>query len=92
MIKVTDSQKQQVQKVLQRFGNIVIVTTTLVAGFGIGYYFHKLQSTKQTLPTTSLQEASPAIDYQGCLLLDNKKYSDSTLRVITRMGVKHLYQ
>jgi hypothetical protein len=24
--------------------------------------------------------------------LDGKKYSDSTLRVITRMGVKYIYQ
>ena len=84
--------KEQVQKFVSRFMNVTIVVTTMVAGFGIGYYFHEFK-VKPVVPTNiDLETASPAIDYQGNLLLDGKKYSDSTLRVITRMGVKYIYQ
>jgi hypothetical protein len=84
--------KEQVQKFVNRFFNVAIVVTTMVAGFGIGYYFHEFK-VKPAMPANiDLETASPAIDYQGNLLLDGKKYSDSTLRVITRMGVKYIYQ
>jgi len=84
--------KEQVQKFVNRFMNVSIAVATLVAGIGIGYYFHELK-VKPTKPiNVDLEAASPAIDYQGNLLLDGKKYSDSTLRVITRMGVKYIYQ
>ena len=84
--------KEQVQRFVSRFMSVTIVVTTMIAGFGIGYYFHEFK-VKPVVPTNSdLETASPAIDYQGNLLLDGKKYSDSTLRVITRMGVKYIYQ
>ena len=84
--------KEQVQKFVNRFFNVAIVVGTMIAGFGIGYYFHEFK-VKPAVPTNiDLETASPAIDYQGNLLLDGKKYSDSTLRVITRMGVKYIYQ
>ena len=84
--------KEQVQKFVSRFMSVTIVVTTMIAGFGIGYYFHEFK-VKPAVPTNiDLETASPAIDYQGNLLLDGKKYSDSTLRVITRMGVKDIYQ
>jgi len=84
--------KEQVQKFVSRFMNVTIVVTTMVAGFGIGYYFHEFKVKPAVPANIDLETASPAIDYQGNLLLDGKKYSDSTLRVITRMGVKYIYQ
>jgi hypothetical protein len=84
--------KEQVQKFVSRFFNAAIVVTTMVAGFGIGYYFHEFKVKPAAPANIDLETASPAIDYQGNLLLDGKKYSDSTLRVITRMGVKYIYQ
>jgi len=84
--------KEQVQKFVSRFFNAAIVVTTMVAGFGIGYYFHEFKVKPAVPANIDLETASPAIDYQGNLLLDGKKYSDSTLRVITRMGVKYIYQ
>ena len=84
--------KEQVQRFVSRFMSVTIVVTTMIAGFGIGYYFHEFK-VKPAVPTNiDLETASPATDYQGNLLLDGKKYSDSTLRVITRMGVKYIYQ
>jgi len=84
--------KEQVQKFVSRFMSVTIVVTTMVAGFGIGYYFHEFKVKPAVPANIDLETASPAIDYQGNLLLDGKKYSDSTLRVITRMGVKYIYQ
>jgi hypothetical protein len=89
---ITTEQKEKIQKFLNRFMNISIVIATLVAGIGIGYYFHELKVKPARPVNIDLETAAPAIDYQGNLLLDGKKYSDSTLRVITRMGVKHIYQ
>jgi hypothetical protein len=84
--------KEQVQRFVSRFMSVTIVVTTMVAGFGIGYYFHEFKVKPAVPANIDLETASPAIDYQGNLLLDGKKYSDSTLRVITRMGVKYIYQ
>ena len=84
--------KEQVQRFVSRFMNVTIVVTTMIAGFGIGYYFHEFKVKPAVPANIDLETASPAIDYQGNLLLDGKKYSDSTLRVITRMGVKYIYQ
>lgn len=84
--------KEQVQKFVSRFMSVTIVVTTMIAGFGIGYYFHEFKVKPAVPANIDLETASPAIDYQGNLLLDGKKYSDSTLRVITRMGVKYIYQ
>jgi hypothetical protein len=84
--------KEQVQRFVSRFMSVTIVVTTMIAGFGIGYYFHEFKVKPAVPANIDLETASPAIDYQGNLLLDGKKYSDSTLRVITRMGVKYIYQ
>jgi hypothetical protein len=84
--------KEQVQRFVSRFMSVTIVVTTMIAGFGIGYYFHEFKVKPSVPANIDLETASPAIDYQGNLLLDGKKYSDSTLRVITRMGVKYIYQ
>jgi hypothetical protein len=84
--------KEQVQRFVSRFMSVTIVVTTMVAGFGIGYYFHEFKVKPAVPANIDLETASPAIDSQGNLLLDGKKYSDSTLRVITRMGVKYIYQ
>ena len=83
---------EQVQRFVSRFMSVTIVVTTMIAGFGIGYYFHEFKVKPAVPANIDLETASPAIDYQGNLLLDGKKYSDSTLRVITRMGVKYIYQ
>ena len=84
--------QEQVQRFVSRFMSVTIVVTTMIAGFGIGYYFHEFKVKPAVPANIDLETASPAIDYQGNLLLDGKKYSDSTLRVITRMGVKYIYQ
>ena len=84
--------KEQVQRFVSRFMSVTIVVTTMIAGFGIGYYFHEFKVKPAVPANIDLETASPAIDYQGNLLLDGKKYSDSTLRVINRMGVKYIYQ
>ena len=84
--------KEQVQRFVSRFMSVTIVVTTMIAGFGIGYYFHEFKVKPAVPANIDLETASPVIDYQGNLLLDGKKYSDSTLRVITRMGVKYIYQ
>ena len=84
--------KEQVQRFVSRFMSVTIVVTTMIAGFGIRYYFHEFKVKPAVPANINLETASPAIDYQGNLLLDGKKYSDSTLRVITRMGVKYIYQ
>ena len=84
--------KERLMVYINKAASVILVAGSLILGFGIGYYFHEFK-VKPAVPTNiDLETASPAIDYQGNLLLDGKKYSDSTLRVITRMGVKYIYQ
>jgi hypothetical protein len=92
MMVINKEQKEKVIKIAQRMLNTVLIGATLIAGMGIGYYFHEFKVKPAVPLNIDLETASPAIDYQGNLLLDGKKYSDSTLRVITRMGVKYIYQ
>jgi len=89
---INKEQKEKAIKFAQRMLNTALIGATLFAGFGIGYYFHEFKVKPAVPANIDLETASPAIDYQGNLLLDGKKYSDSTLRVITRMGVKYIYQ
>ena len=55
--------KENIQKYFNRFINIIIVTSTLIAGFGLGYYFQELKVKPKAVNETILnKEVRIAID------------------------------
>jgi hypothetical protein len=84
--------KENIQKFVNRFMNISIVTATLIAGFGLGYYFNELKMKPQAVNETILnKEVRIAIDSEDKLILMDRKtgsytiYSDSVGRIIFKM-------
>jgi hypothetical protein len=72
--------------------NISIVTATLIAGFGLGYYFNELKMKPQAVNETILnKEVRIAVDSEDKLILMDRKtgsytiYSDSVGRIIFKM-------
>jgi hypothetical protein len=84
--------KENIQKFVNRFMNISIVTATLIAGFGLGYYFNELKMKPQAVNETILnKEVRIAVDSEDKLILMDRKtgsytiYSDSVGRIIFKM-------
>lgn len=84
--------KEIIQKFVNRFMNITIVTSTLIAGFGLGYYFNELKVKPKAVNETILnKEVRIAIDSEDKLIMMDRKtggytiYSDSIGRIIFKM-------
>ena len=84
--------KENIQKYFNRFINIIIVTSTLIAGFGLGYYFQELKVKPKVVNETILnKEVRIAIDSEDKLILMDRKtgsydiYSDSVGFTIFKM-------
>ena len=79
--------------------NVTIVATTLVAGFGMGYYFQELKRQPKAVNETILnKEVRIAIDSEDKLILMDRKtggytiYSDSVGKIIFKMYASKIMQ
>ena len=91
--------KEKVQKFFVRFMNTAIVSSTLVAGFGLGYYFQELKVKPKAVNETILnKEVRIAIDSEDKLILMDRKsgqyiiYSDSVGKTIFKMYANKIVQ
>ena len=65
--------KENIQKFVNRFMNISIVAATLIAGFGLGYYFNELKMKPQAVNETILnKEVRIAVDSSNFLWQDKR--------------------
>ena len=89
---ISQEQKDKLKASFNRFMNIAIVTATMIAGFGLGYYFNELKMKPQAVNETILnREVRIAIDSEDKLIMMDRKtggytiYSDSIGRIIFKM-------
>jgi len=89
---ITEEFKEKFKLAFTRFMNITIVTSTLIAGFGLGYYFQELKMKPKSVNETILnKEVRIAIDSEVKLIMMDRKtggytiYSDSIGRIIFKM-------
>ena len=89
---ITEEFKEKFKLAFTRFMNVIIVTSTLIAGFGMGYYFQELKMKPKPANETILnREVRIAVDSEDKLILMDKKtgqyviYSDSVGRTIFKM-------
>lgn len=89
---ISQEQKDKLKASFNRFMNIIIVTATMIAGFGLGYYFNELKMKPQAVNETILnREVRIAIDSEDKLIMMDRKtgsytiYSDSVGRIIFKM-------
>jgi len=89
---ITEEFKEKFKVAFTRFMNVIIVTSTLVAGFGMGYYFQELKMKPKSVNETILnKEVRIAIDSEDKLIMMDRKtggytiYSDSIGRIIFKM-------
>lgn len=89
---ISKEKQQQIIKFAQRMFNAIIVTSTLVAGFGLGYYFQELKMKPKAVNETILnKEVRIAVDSEEKLILMDRKtgqytiYSDSVGKTIFKM-------
>lgn len=89
---ITEEQKEKIKRFFNRFMNVTIVVTTLVAGFGLGYYFQELRMKPKAVNETILnREVRIAIDSEDKLIMMDRKtgsytiYSDSIGKIIFKM-------
>ena len=89
---ISHEQKDKLKATFNRFMNIAIVTATMIAGFGLGYYFNELKMKPQAVNETILnREVRIAIDSEDKLIMMDRKtgsytiYSDSVGRIIFKM-------
>ena len=89
---ITEEFKEKVKLAFTRFMNITIVTSTLIAGFGMGYYFQELKMKPKAVNETILnKEVRIAIDSENKLIMMDRKtgsytiYSDSIGQIIFKM-------
>ena len=89
---ISQEQKAKLKASFNRFMNITIVTATMIAGFGLGYYFNELKMKPQAVNETILnREVRIAIDSEDKLIMMDRKtgsytiYSDSVGRIIFKM-------
>ena len=85
----TEEFKEKFKLAFTRFMNVIIVTSTLIAGFGLGYYFKDIQDKPMMVNEVILdKEVRVAIDSENKLILMDRKtggydiYSDSVGRTI----------
>lgn len=88
----TEEFKGKFKLAFTRFMNVIIVTSTLVAGFGLGYYFQELKVKPKAVNETILnKEVRIAIDSEDKLIIMDRKtgqyiiYSDSIGSAIFKM-------
>ena len=89
---ITEEFKEKFKSAFARFMNITIVASTLIAGFGLGYYFQELKVKPQSVNETILnKEVRIAIDSENKLIIMDRKtgqyiiYSDSIGSAIFKM-------
>ena len=84
--------KENIQKYFNYAINIIIVASTLITGFGLGYYFQELKVKPKAVNETILnKEVRIAVDSEDKLILMDRKtgsydiYSDSVGFTIFKM-------
>jgi hypothetical protein len=89
---LTEEFKEKFKLMFTRFMNVIIVSLTLIAGFGLGYYFQELKVKPKAVNETILnREVRIAIDSEDKLILMDRKtgqyviYSDSVGKIIFKM-------
>lgn len=89
---ISQEQKDKLKASFNRFMNITIVAATMIAGFGLGYYFNELKMKPKAVNETILnKEVRIAIDSEDKLIMMDRKtgsytiYSDSVGRIIFKM-------
>ena len=66
---ITEDFKEKFKLAFTRFMNITIVASTLIAGFGLGYYFQELKVKPQAVNETILnKEVRIAVDSEDKLV------------------------
>ena len=71
---ITEDFKEKFKLAFTRFMNITIVTSTLIAGFGLGYYFQELKMKPKAVNETILnKEVRIAIDSEDKLIMIDRK-------------------
>jgi len=88
----TETFKEKLKVGFTRFMNIIIVASTLIAGFGLGYYFQELKVKPKSVNETILnKEIRIAVDSEDKLILMDRKtgqyviYSDSVGKTIFKL-------
>ena len=96
---ITEEFKEKFKTAFARFMNITIVTSTLIAGFGLGYYFQELKVKPKSVNETILnKEVRIAIDSEDKLIIMDRKtgqyiiYSDSVGKDIFNMYATKIIQ
>ena len=96
---ITEEFKEKFKAVFARFMNITIVASTLIAGFGLGYYFNELKMKPKAVNETILnKEVRIAIDSESKLIVMDRKtgqyviYSDSVGKAIFNMYATKIAQ
>jgi hypothetical protein len=96
---ITEEFKEKVKAAFARFMNITIVASTLIAGFGLGYYFQELKVKPKSVNETILnKEVRIAIDSENKLIIMDRKtgqyiiYSDSVGKTIFNMYATKISQ
>ena len=96
---ITEEFKEKFKTAFARFMNITIVTSTLIAGFGLGYYFQELKVKPKAVNETILnKEVRIAIDSEDKLIIIDRKtgqyiiYSDSVGKAIFNMYATKIAQ
>lgn len=89
---IGETSKQKLKVFFNRFMNIIIVSMTLTAGFGLGYYFQELKVKPQAVNETILnREVRIAVDSEDKLIIMDRKtgsytiYSDSIGKMVFKM-------
>ena len=90
---------EEFKTVFTRFMNITIVASTLIAGFGLGYYFQELKMKPKAVNETILnKEVRIAVDSENKLIVMDRKtgqyiiYSDSVGKAIFNMYATKIVQ
>jgi hypothetical protein len=96
---ITEEFKEKFKAAFARFMNITIVASTLIAGFGLGYYFNELKMKPKAVNETILnKEVRIAIDSESKLIVMDRKtgqyviYSDSVGKAIFNMYATKIAQ
>jgi len=89
---ITEEFKEKFKTAFARFMNVTIVASTLIAGFGLGYYFQELKMKPKAVNETILnKEVRIAVDSESKLIIMDRKtgqyiiYSDSVGNAIFKM-------
>jgi len=96
---ITEEFKEKFKTAFACFMNITIVVSTLIAGFGLGYYFNELKVKPKAVNETILnKEVRIAIDSEDKLIIMDCKtgqyiiYSDSVGKAIFNMYATKIAQ